>query len=53
MIKLFQYSNPEFLAEGTAIQNLQNPDRVLLGVGQESINYLKEIYMYWVKVQKY
>ena len=37
-------SNPEFLAEGTAIQNLQNPDRVLIGgEDQESINSLKEI----------
>ena len=46
-------SNPEFLAEGTAIQNLQNPDRVLIGgEDQESINYLKEIYMNWVKSTK-
>ena len=46
-------SNPEFLAEGTAINDLQNPDRVLIG-GQEeqSINVLKEIYLNWVPKKK-
>ncbi len=38
-------SNPEFLAEGNAINDLNNPDRVLIG-GEEfkSINVLKNIY---------
>ena len=42
-------SNPEFLAEGTAINDLNNPDRVLIG-GEEfkSINALKNIYNNWV-----
>ena len=46
-------SNPEFLAEGTAIQDLLNPDRVLIGgeispEGQEAINALVEVYANWV-----
>ncbi len=46
-------SNPEFLAEGTAVQDLQNPDRVLIGginsvEGKEAINSLVEIYANWV-----
>ena len=46
-------SNPEFLAEGTAIQDLANPDRVLIG-GEENENGLKaaktvaELYAHWV-----
>ena len=42
-------SNPEFLAEGNAINDLNNPDRVLIG-GEEfkSINVLKNIYNNWV-----
>jgi len=46
-------SNPEFLAEGTAIQDLVNPDRVLIG-GEENENGYKaaktvaELYAHWV-----
>ena len=46
-------SNPEFLAEGTAINDLKNPDRVLIGgENDESINYLKDIYLNWVEEEK-
>lgn len=46
-------SNPEFLAEGTAIQDLNNPDRVLIGgqeteSGQRAIAALKSVYEHWV-----
>ncbi len=46
-------SNPEFLAEGTAIADLQNPDRVLIGgdeteEGQKAIEELVAIYNAWV-----
>ena len=43
-------SNPEFLAEGTAIKDLQNPDRILIGGEDESsIEALAEIYQNWIK----
>jgi UDPglucose 6-dehydrogenase len=46
-------SNPEFLAEGTAIQDLESPDRVLIGgeptpTGQAAVRELVEIYAAWV-----
>ena len=46
-------SNPEFLAEGTAIEDLQNPDRVLIG-GEDyySINLVSDIYKNWVDPDK-
>ena len=46
-------SNPEFLAEGTAIPDLENPDRVLIGgEDAESIDALAEVYAQWVPQQK-
>src|SRR5690606_12961487 len=42
-------SNPEFLAEGTAIADLHNPDRVLIGgEDQEAIEALVKVYASWV-----
>lgn len=47
-------SNPEFLAEGTAIEDLRNPDRVLIGgdvdtpEGREAMDALVNIYASWV-----
>ncbi|KGF96901.1 UDP-glucose dehydrogenase [Prochlorococcus marinus str. MIT 9302] len=46
-------SNPEFLAEGTAINDLENPDRVLIGGQNEfAINALSQIYSNWVPKNK-
>ncbi len=46
-------SNPEFLAEGSAINDLQNPDRVLIGGEDEfSISKISCIYENWVDPQK-
>jgi UDPglucose 6-dehydrogenase len=46
-------SNPEFLAEGTAIEDLLDPDRVLIGGdtdadGQKAIDCLVEVYANWI-----
>lgn len=46
-------SNPEFLAEGTAVKDLKEPDRVLIGgdetpEGQKAIRALCEVYEHWV-----
>ncbi|MFD2598049.1 nucleotide sugar dehydrogenase [Sphingobacterium corticis] len=42
-------SNPEFLAEGTAITDLHNPDRVLIGgENAEAIEALVQVYEAWV-----
>ncbi|XP_012063955.1 PREDICTED: UDP-glucose 6-dehydrogenase [Atta cephalotes] len=50
-------SNPEFLAEGTAIEDLVNADRVLIGgenspEGQAAIEELCQIYEHWIPREK-
>ncbi len=46
-------SNPEFLAEGSAINDLINPDRVLIGGdNNEAINSLVSIYKNWIPNKK-
>jgi UDPglucose 6-dehydrogenase len=47
-------SNPEFLAEGTAVQDLLNPDRVLIGggidteKGKMAVDALVDVYAQWI-----
>jgi UDPglucose 6-dehydrogenase len=42
-------SNPEFLAEGTAVTDLHNPDRVLIGgEDEEAVQALVGVYAAWV-----
>ena len=46
-------SNPEFLAEGTAIKDLENPDRILIGGdNNQAILALSEIYSKWIPKNK-
>ncbi len=50
-------SNPEFLAEGTAINDLFKSDRVLIGgddtkTGKRAVNSLVKIYENWIPKQK-
>ncbi len=46
-------SNPEFLAEGTAIKDLDNPDRVLIGGdNKHAMIALSNIYKAWVPEEK-
>ena len=46
-------SNPEFLAEGTAIKDLEEPDRVLIGGDdEEAMDALKGIYLNWIPPEK-
>lgn len=50
-------SNPEFLAEGTAIRDMENPDRVLVGAretpsGQKAMQAIVDIYSHWVPQER-
>ena len=51
-------SNPEFLAEGTAMKDLENPDRILIGgdescdEGRRAIDALVSIYSRWIPKEK-
>ncbi|KAG9508503.1 UDP-glucose 6-dehydrogenase, partial [Fragariocoptes setiger] len=51
-------SNPEFMSEGSAIDNLINPDRILIGGntndsrGLRAIEALKRVYLNWIPENK-
>ena len=50
-------SNPEFLAEGSAMSDLENPDRILIGSletesGLKARTILMEIYSNWIPQEK-
>jgi len=56
-VKFEILSNPEFLAEGTAIDDLMNADRILIGgddtpTGQEAKNTLSAIYENWLPKER-
>ena len=51
--RFYILSNPEFLAEGSAMHDLEEPDRVLIGAeptpeGQRAAEVLAEVYSHWV-----
>ena len=53
-VKFQILSNPEFLAEGTAVADLLQPDRVLIGgdtdaEGEAAVRALVDVYANWVK----
>jgi UDPglucose 6-dehydrogenase len=50
-------SNPEFLAEGSAVEDMENPDRVLVGgretpSGQKAVQTLVDIYAKWIPTER-
>lgn len=56
-IKYEILSNPEFLAEGTAIDDLLNADRILIGgecteSGGKAIEKLSWVYQHWIDKDK-
>jgi len=57
-IKFQILSNPEFLAEGTAMSDLQHPDRVLIGgagnttEGKAAMDKLSWIYSHWISADR-
>ncbi|EEA05477.1 UDP-glucose dehydrogenase, putative [Cryptosporidium muris RN66] len=57
-IEFIVLSNPEFLAEGTAIHDLEFPDRILIGgpieteIGRYCMNTLSKIYEYWIPKER-
>lgn len=56
-VKFQILSNPEFLAEGTAVEDLLSPDRVLIGgdtdaEGQVAIKALVDVYANWIPSER-
>jgi UDPglucose 6-dehydrogenase len=56
-VKFEVISNPEFLAEGTAIRDLEAPDRVLIGglqtpSGRRAVEALASLYAHWVPEER-
>ncbi len=56
-IKFEVVSNPEFLAEGTAVSDLMEPDRVLIGAhktteGKAAQDAIVDIYAHWIPKER-